>query len=377
MQIKKCKQNEMDKKERNKGIPVYLNVYNISGVNYFFQIFGLGIFHTGVEITDREYSFGSTDRDYSGVIAIRPGSLGFQVKEKIYLGNTLYNMDEIRYLSTLISFIWRGLTYDPFSKNCNSFTKFFAECLLKSSVNYPNYINRFTLFKTIFSCLYHPFKSIVGDIVQMKPEQTYKDVTREKIIIQDIKQNKIDSVVEKEKSEDEESENETIKEVVKVKPIRKTQKARMIRRLKRYKVKTEDNDNIRFVLKNENAANQVTNVISNCNTQILTHKEFFKNFDKNILEKFESHRIDEVISVKNSPKFLIEENDSTTFLKYINNLSDFTVDIKIYENFEDITNIVNCKNHEKNYSVQKRKLFLLNNLVKYLKISSKLCSSGK
>lgn len=130
MQIKKCKQNEMDKKEINKGIPVYLNVYNISGVNYFFQIFGLGIFHTGVEITDREYSFGSTDRDYSGVIAIRPGSLGFQVKEKIYLGNTLYNMDEIRYLSTLISFIWRGLTYDPFSKNCNSFTKFFGSVYL-------------------------------------------------------------------------------------------------------------------------------------------------------------------------------------------------------------------------------------------------------
>ena len=204
----KLKQYEFEKLELKAGIPLYLNVYSISSVNKFFQIFGFGIFHTAVEIKQIEYSFGSTNGDYSGVIAIPSGSLGFELKEKIYLGNTLYKLDEIRYIAYLINFSWRGHTYDPFIKNCNNFTKFFAEFMLKTKVNYPVYINRFNSLKIVFKCFYEPFRTLVGDIVTMQPAAVISNSDKdEKTELKDNK-NK-DEGNKEDKSEDNSEHNES------------------------------------------------------------------------------------------------------------------------------------------------------------------------
>ncbi len=53
--------------ELKSGRFVYLNVYHISKINYMLKFLGLGLFHTTIEIEDIEYSFGSTQDDFSGI----------------------------------------------------------------------------------------------------------------------------------------------------------------------------------------------------------------------------------------------------------------------------------------------------------------------
>jgi|LauGreDrversion4_2_1035121.scaffolds.fasta_scaffold233807_1 hypothetical protein len=369
---------EFKKMEVRKGIPIYLNVYSISPVNYFFQTLGLGIFHTGVEVQEKEYSFGSTDRDYSGVIAIRPGSLGFALKEKIYLGNTLLTPDEIRYLAYLISFIWRGLSYDPFSKNCNFFTKFFAECLLKSSVSFPNYINRFTKFRTLFQCFYKPFKFLVGDIVQMKSETTSKK-EQEKAVkpSEQVSSEKKCEIVSDTITES--SHDDTSKEDLKKKKKRKTQRSKISRRIKRYRIKDVNNiDDIHLIINKEKLHNQSheTHLLTS-KTKVMNHNDFFKNFNQNIFSKFESNLLSEMIPLKTTPRLFLDENDQISYLKELQYLSDLTINRNIYEKIEDIVISINRKAQEKSFSLQKRKLFFLNSLAKYMKIAMKLCCVGK
>lgn len=371
---------EFKKMEIKKGIPIYLNVYSISPINYFFQILGLGIFHSGVEVLEREYSFGSTDRDYSGVIAIRPGSLGFALKEKIYLGNTLLTPDEIRYLAYLISYIWRGLSYDPFSKNCNFFTKFFSECLLKSSVDFPNYINRFTKFKTLFHCFYKPFKHLVGDIVQMKPETTSssnkeqeKTVKPSDIPSSDKKSEKgCDTVTVS-------SHNDISKEDLRKKKIRKSQRNKLSRRMKRYKIKDVNNlEDIQLIINKEKLDTQSHEThLMTAKTKVLNHNEFFRNFNQNIFSKFESNLLSDIIPLKTTPRIFFDENDQNSYLKEIQYLTEMTINRSAYEKIEDIVVSINKKAQEKSFNILRRKLFFLNSLVKYLKIAMKLCCVGK
>lgn len=307
------------------------------------------------------------------MIGIRPGSLGFALKEKLYLGNTLYNIDEIRYLSYLISFAWKGLTYDPFTKNCNNFTKFFAESILKCNVNYPIYINRFTHFRTIFTCLYEPFKALVGDIVQMKPDLKNKEETNEKIQDQNIGDN-----IESSSAIGIEIDNQiSIEQDIKIKPIRISHKSRMSKRIKRYKVKPQSKLSIVLLRDYDKVNNPCEKtVLITSKTRVINHNDFFKNFDQKVLTKFEINLLNEFIPLKISPRLFIEETDSTSFLKEITHFSDLTLDRNTYENFEEILTSINHKINDNNFCLQKRKLFFLNNLVKYMKIAVKLCLTG-
>ena len=57
---------------------------------------------------------------------------------------------------------WLGKSYDLFKKNCNHFTKFFACLLLRTDevVNFPEYVNRITIFAQYFSGFYKPIKKL-------------------------------------------------------------------------------------------------------------------------------------------------------------------------------------------------------------------------
>ena len=153
------------KREFKHGSPVYLNVYHIAKIiNLFLQIFGIGIYHTTLEINDYEYSFGLTNKDVPGIFKNNSGELKkkLKLKEKIYLGNTLYDIHTIYNILYLQSPYWMGRTYDPFVKNCNHFTKFFAKIILNDNVNYPLYINRLSKYGMFFSSFYPPIKRIYG-----------------------------------------------------------------------------------------------------------------------------------------------------------------------------------------------------------------------
>jgi len=49
------------------GQPVYLNVYHFTKFNYITQIFGIGLYHTTLEVFEVEFYFGNTLLNESGI----------------------------------------------------------------------------------------------------------------------------------------------------------------------------------------------------------------------------------------------------------------------------------------------------------------------
>ena len=75
------------------GFPVVVNVYDLSPHNKYLHVFGLGFYHTGIEVQGREYTFND-----EGVIAHPPRAVpGF--RESIILGYLNPREDEV---STII-----------------------------------------------------------------------------------------------------------------------------------------------------------------------------------------------------------------------------------------------------------------------------------
>ena len=154
------------KKEFQMGTPVWLNVYHLTCLNYLLQIIGVGIYHTAIEIDSQEYSFGSTKDDIPGFYINEIGQISklLKLKEKIYMGNTIYTKNNIDKLLALESPFWMGRTYDPFLKNCNHFTKSFLNVILFKNINYPVYINRICRYAQVFSSFYPPIKRLYGNL---------------------------------------------------------------------------------------------------------------------------------------------------------------------------------------------------------------------
>ena len=149
------------------GQPIFLNIYHLSSFNYLIQILGFGFFHTSIEINGKEFSYSATNDDNSGIFSSSNEDTNLILKEKIYLGNTFYNDEEINEILLLNTPYWLGKSYDPFLKNCNHFTQFLSGLLIENNnfINdYPEYINRITEYGFFFNCFYTPIKRIYGNI---------------------------------------------------------------------------------------------------------------------------------------------------------------------------------------------------------------------
>ena len=146
------------------GLRVYLNIYHLTIFNYILQFFGIGFFHTSLEINDIEYSFKLGIGEESGIFLNRfkDGIEKKWLKEKIYLGNTPYDINSVNEIFKLYIPFWLGKSYNLFQKNCNDFTKFFSGLLLRTNnvANYPDYVNRITIFADYFNIFYNPIKKL-------------------------------------------------------------------------------------------------------------------------------------------------------------------------------------------------------------------------
>ena len=169
---KKDKIEELDdyieKKLLEIGQPVYLNIYHLSFVNYFVQLFGFGFFHSSIEINEKEFSYSATNDEYSGIFSNLIEDSNLILKEKIYLGNTFYNNNEINEILLLNTPYWLGKSYDPFLFICNHFTKFFSKLLIEKEniINhYPDYVNRITEYGFFFNFFYSPIKRLYVNTV--------------------------------------------------------------------------------------------------------------------------------------------------------------------------------------------------------------------
>jgi hypothetical protein len=145
------------------GTPVYLNVYYKSSISEYIEYLGLGIYHTALEIFDVEFSFGYCEKD-CGITANKSYDYDKQMKfkEKIYLGHCLYNLSQIKEIIFNISSFWKGNSYDPFTKNCNEFTKYLSSKIIHDPIRFPEYVNLIATQTTILKSFFKPIFLIVS-----------------------------------------------------------------------------------------------------------------------------------------------------------------------------------------------------------------------
>eukprot|EP01060_Flectonema_neradi_P020092 TRINITY_DN27627_c0_g1_i1.p1 TRINITY_DN27627_c0_g1~~TRINITY_DN27627_c0_g1_i1.p1 ORF type:complete len:289 (+),score=40.97 TRINITY_DN27627_c0_g1_i1:41-907(+) len=129
---------------------VILNIYNLMNPesNKKFGYLGFGIYHSGVEVYGKEWSYGgSPDGQGSGIFAIPPRTalpreMFHSAKE---LGTTELTAEQIGWILSGMSRTWTMETYELLSKNCNHFSEEFVKKIEKASavkLSFPSWVNR-------------------------------------------------------------------------------------------------------------------------------------------------------------------------------------------------------------------------------------------
>eukprot|EP01028_Stygiella_incarcerata_P005581 TRINITY_DN2345_c0_g1_i1.p1 TRINITY_DN2345_c0_g1~~TRINITY_DN2345_c0_g1_i1.p1 ORF type:complete len:177 (-),score=33.32 TRINITY_DN2345_c0_g1_i1:431-961(-) len=132
---------------------VWLYVYDRMPENKYISWLGVGVYHSGVVVYNREYSFGGHDGEESGIFVLEPGTAyGLEVKERRILGTTKLTEKEVYALVREMGRTWKGNTYHILRRNCNSFCTEFSQRLLSKDV-VPSFVNRLARIGDGLSCL--------------------------------------------------------------------------------------------------------------------------------------------------------------------------------------------------------------------------------
>ncbi|XP_074269116.1 deSI-like protein At4g17486 isoform X2 [Silene latifolia] len=159
------KESEGGGKERT---ALYLNVYDLTPVNNYLYWFGLGIFHSGIEVHGMEYGFGAHDYPTSGVFEVEPRSCpGFIFRKSIPLGSTDMSRSEFRSFMQELASKYHGNTYHLIAKNCNHFTD--EVCTRLAGKGIPGWVNRLARLASFFNCLLPEQIQIAA--VRQRPDQ--------------------------------------------------------------------------------------------------------------------------------------------------------------------------------------------------------------
>ncbi|MBA0785341.1 hypothetical protein Gotri_027812 [Gossypium trilobum] len=131
---------------------LYLNVYDLTPINNYLYWFGVGIFHSGIEVHGLEYGFGAHEYPTSGVFEVEPRSCpGFIFRRSILLGSTNLSRSEFRSLMEQLSQKYHGDTYHLIAKNCNHFTN--EVCMQLTGKPIPGWVNRLAQLGSFCNCL--------------------------------------------------------------------------------------------------------------------------------------------------------------------------------------------------------------------------------
>lgn len=134
------------------GAPVVLNVYDLTPMNNYLYWFGLGIFHSGIEVHGMEYGYGAHEFPTSGVFEVEPKSCpGFTYRRSVWMGTTDLSRAEFRSFIENLAGKYNGNTYHLISKNCNHFTDDVCKNLTRKSI--PGWVNRLARVGSFFNCL--------------------------------------------------------------------------------------------------------------------------------------------------------------------------------------------------------------------------------
>ncbi|RZC11250.1 DeSI-like protein isoform E [Glycine soja] len=126
---------------RENGSLVYLNVYDLTPANNYLYAFGVGIFHSGIEVHGMEYGFGAHEYPTSGIFEVEPRSCpGFIFRCSVLLGRNDMSYSEFRSFMERLSVKFHGDSYHLIAKNCNHFTDEVCQQLTGKPI--PAWVNR-------------------------------------------------------------------------------------------------------------------------------------------------------------------------------------------------------------------------------------------
>eukprot|EP01060_Flectonema_neradi_P021176 TRINITY_DN286_c9_g1_i1.p1 TRINITY_DN286_c9_g1~~TRINITY_DN286_c9_g1_i1.p1 ORF type:complete len:438 (+),score=66.32 TRINITY_DN286_c9_g1_i1:317-1630(+) len=124
---------------------VFLNVYNLAPEKEFLTKVGLGVYHSGIEIYGREWSFGgSCDEayaDYSGIFHCEPKSATPHFFKRVKLGTVRMSHRSV-YFNVIkpLQETWTTGSYHLIQRNCNHFSAQLAAALEVKAP--PSWVNR-------------------------------------------------------------------------------------------------------------------------------------------------------------------------------------------------------------------------------------------
>jgi len=106
---------------------------------------GLGTYHSGIEIYGREFSFGWSDGEQTGVFEVPPKCAGgvmpkITYRKSVCVGKAKVSRAEVDRLLSHMSDIYRGCRYSVIDNNCNHFSNKLSKRLCKRKI--PAYVNR-------------------------------------------------------------------------------------------------------------------------------------------------------------------------------------------------------------------------------------------
>ncbi|KRX06022.1 hypothetical protein PPERSA_01100 [Pseudocohnilembus persalinus] len=131
---------------------IYLNIYDLSPVNYYLYQTGVGLYHTGLQIGYTEYSYGYHPGSTTGVQQQTPKECpeGVKFRESLLLGKTNKSKRELDAILDDLSQQFIGNQYDLLKQNCNAFTN--AASLRIFGKPIPGFVNRMAYLGGFFRC---------------------------------------------------------------------------------------------------------------------------------------------------------------------------------------------------------------------------------
>ncbi|KAK1436783.1 hypothetical protein QVD17_02565 [Tagetes erecta] len=147
-----CRGRSSTKCLNSGSIPVYLNVYDLTSINGCVYWFGLGVYHSGVQVHGVEYAFGSHEKSTTGIYEGKPKQCeGFIFRKQILIGWTEMSLSEIRGFMTQLARDYKGNSYKLFTRNCNHFCN--DACIRLTGNPIPTWINRLARIGLLCNCL--------------------------------------------------------------------------------------------------------------------------------------------------------------------------------------------------------------------------------
>jgi hypothetical protein len=120
---------------------VRLKVYQMLGGT---QVPGFGVYHSGLQVFDTEYTFAGHDTNYTGQTQHRPrvspDPQHWQFRETVVLGVTASDRAAVTAAVRALAAEWTGASYDLTSRNCNHYAGALAQRLGVRAP--PAWINR-------------------------------------------------------------------------------------------------------------------------------------------------------------------------------------------------------------------------------------------